>query len=147
MQSLFWKCTLVLALPVFAATAVSSYITSSKSHCAFLARFEGWKLCVSLSIENNVCFSKRKVIVEELHDCLSSQMLLEILNLLCKLFGAEILVLPCLWTVLIPVATIMCVPMQPDTNHFTDKLENPLSVTSFQSSSTVCWILLCTLIV
>lgn len=54
------------------------------------------------------------------------------LNLLCEGFGRETLILLCLWAVLIPVTTVIWVLMQPDTNHFADKVGK--SVMSFQSS-------------
>lgn len=116
----------------------------------FLSLFWRVKALVLLSIENNTfIFSKCEVLIEVSHVCLSSWAILEILNLLCKLFGTEILILLCLWTVLIPVATVKWVFMQLDANDFTDKvkLENQLSFMSLQFSSTPCWILLCTLTV
>lgn len=71
--------------------------------------------------------------MQVLHDCLHFQVFVEILNFLCKLFGTEPLILRCLWTVLIPVATVIWVPIQPDMNPFTDKvkLTNEISVMSF----------------
>lgn len=129
---------------VFAATVVPDYIASLKRHTAFLASCKGWKLSFSLRIEITFVFSKCEVTVKVLHDCLSSWVFLEILNLL---FRTEVLILPCLWTVGIALSAVIWVLLQSNTSHFTDKLENQLLVMSFLSFSTLCCLLLCALIV